>query len=425
MRSLFLTAIFLSFLVLGVRAPFIFALGYIWIDLMSPQVLSYSIITRLSVSQWMGIAALLAIFAVPKDKNPRAPAQTWILVLLAAWMTLSLLWAVAPASSAIEKWDTAFKSLTFCAILPLLIRTRVQLEAALWVLLLSGASHCIAVGIKTIITGGGYGQMTGLIQSNYGFGEGSTLSMFAVMLIPLCAYLGKHNTLMPQPRLVPLAMLAVSALCILAVVGTHARTGIISMLVLAVLWCVSSTRVIRNLALVAAGVGLVFLFAPDSWFERMSSTTDDTEKSSMSRVAVWLWVLKFVGENPLGGSFNMYVISDASIGLADGTTLDAARLAYHSIYFEILGEGGLPGAILYAILLLSTFGGLRAVRRRATTAGGADAAADVALAVALRNSILVFMAGGAFIGVGFQSLLYLIVMLAAVFINISRAPTAR
>ena len=423
MRSLFLTVIFFSFLALGYRAPFILALGYIWIDLMSPQVLSYSILTSLSVSQWMGVAAVLAIFAVPKDDNPRVPFQTWVVAALALWMTMSLLWAVAPPGSAQDKWDTTFKSLVFCSLLPLLVRTRVQLEAALWVLTASGVSHCMAVGIKTIITGGGYGQMTGLIQANHGFGEGSTLSMFAVILIPLCAYLAKHNTLLPRPRLVQLGLFGIIGLCILTVIGTHARTGLISLLVLALLWTVSSTRIFRNLLLVALGVSLVFATAPESWFERMGSTTDNTESSAMSRVAVWQWVLRFVGEHPQGGSFNMYVTSDAGITLVDGTFVNAARLAYHSVYFEILGEGGLPGALIYLTLLLSTLLGLGAVKRRAKKAAGGEA--DVALCTALRNSILIFMAGGAFIGVGFQSLLYLIVMLAASFINMSRALAPR
>lgn len=423
MRSLFLTAVFFSFLALGYRAPFILALGYIWIDLMSPQVLSYSILTSLSVSQWMGVAAVLAIFAVPKDNNPRLPFQSWVVAALTLWMTMSLLWAVAPPGLAQEKWDTSFKSLVFCALLPLLIRTRVQLEAALWVLTASGVSHCMAVGIKTIITGGGYGQMTGLIQSNNGFGEGSTLSMFAVMLIPLCAYLANHNTLIPQPRLVRLGLFGIIGLCILTVIGTHARTGLICLLALALLWTVSSTRVLRNLLLVACGVALVIASAPESWFERMSSTTDNTESSAMSRVAVWQWVLRFVAEHPQGGSFNMFVTSDAGLTLADGSYVNAARLAYHSVYFEILGEGGVPGMLLYLTLLLSTFLGLAGVKRRAKRATGG--AADVALCTALRNVILVFMAGAAFIGVGFQSLLYLIVMLAAAFINMSRPSTPR
>ena len=41
MRSLYLSFIYLMFLLLGTMAPFVFSLGYLWVDAATPQYLVY------------------------------------------------------------------------------------------------------------------------------------------------------------------------------------------------------------------------------------------------------------------------------------------------------------------------------------------------------------------------------------------------
>jgi O-antigen ligase len=79
----------------------------------------------------------------------------------------------------------------------------------------------------------------------------------------------------------------------------------------------------------------------------------------MGRVVVWDWTIDYVKANPLGGGFfidrtNQVVISVDSDG-DTGTRQQTERgKAFHSIYFEVLGEQGYPGFVLYfGIVLLS------------------------------------------------------------------------
>ena len=85
---------------------------------------------------------------------------------------------------------------------------------------------------------------------------------------------------------------------------------------------------------------------------------------------------------------------------------DQAR-AYHSSYFEMLGEQGFPGLGLW---LLIHFGGLirmEIVRRRYKKRDGAEWISG--MANALQQAHLVYLVGSIFVGIAFQPFVYMLV----------------
>ena len=58
MRDLLLLAVYVAFLVLGAAAPFIFSLGYVWVDAFRPQDVAYGLLAGLPVAMVMGTAAI-------------------------------------------------------------------------------------------------------------------------------------------------------------------------------------------------------------------------------------------------------------------------------------------------------------------------------------------------------------------------------
>src|SRR5262245_42185619 len=97
MRDAFLLGIFLSYLVLGLRAPFVLGLGYIWVDFFNPQRVAFSWFSTVPVSLLMAIMAVGGyLFFSPKDNRPRLGLIFWLVLAFATWTTLTCLWAAVP-----------------------------------------------------------------------------------------------------------------------------------------------------------------------------------------------------------------------------------------------------------------------------------------------------------------------------------------
>jgi len=414
MRGLFLLFVIGLMLVLGFKAPFVFILGYVWASIFTPQFVAYNTITALPISFIFAILAFASLFLVKRDDHIRFRSQQVWLLIFAVWMTMSLLWAEVP-TAAFEKWDSAVKTVAFSALLPMFFKNRLQTELLIWVIVVSGIAHCIPFGAKVLLSGGGYGVQLGLIQTNSGFGEGSTIAMFAVMLIPLCMYLYKHQTIIPYKNLTRLMLIGFIFACVLTSVGTYARTGLVSMAALGFMVTLKSRHVFRNLFVVLVLAGVAYLGVDDGWLQRMTSISDDTESSAMGRVAVWKWVLEYIGTHPLGGSFAMYLINEYSMMLADGSYLSIRAKAYHSVYFEILGETGIPGFFMFVILAALSFFTFLKVKSKALQCK-VEWLSDIA--ESSRLMLIVYMVGGLFIGVGFQVMFYYIVAISAILLNL-------
>jgi hypothetical protein len=149
--------IFLSFFVFGAVAPFILTLGYIWVDTFRPQDVAWFVMDQLPVAQLTGFAAVAGYVLLDRRSPPRFTFATLLVLLLACWITLTMLWAEVP-SAGWSKWDWAFKSVLFSAFIPWAIRSRVQIEAFVQIYVLALAANFVPFGAKVIISGGGYGQ---------------------------------------------------------------------------------------------------------------------------------------------------------------------------------------------------------------------------------------------------------------------------
>lgn len=414
MRGALLLLLILVFLVLGFRAPFVFVLGYVWASIFTPQFVAYSVVTSIPVSLIFALLSLLFLLAKRTDRVEKFRFAQYMLLLFGLWMSATLLWAERPVE-ALEKWDPAFKSVVFAALIPLFFGAKRKAELLIWIIVVSGVAHCIPFGVKVLISGGGYGTPLGLIARNSGFGEGSTLSMFSIMLIPLCLYLYRFQTIIPYVRIAKLMLVGFIVVCLLTSIGTYARTGLISMAVLGLVLLLRTKNIIKNAAIVLLMMSIAYLGVDDGWLARMTTIGDQTESSAMGRVAVWRWVLEYIQANPLGGSFAMYLINHYSMPLADGTWIEVSAKAYHSIYFEILGETGVPGLFLFVVLVLSI---ILSTRRVCNDPRLMSEFWLVDLAKHLQTMLYVYLAGGAFIGVGFQVIFYYLVALSVILINL-------
>ena len=425
MRDLLLLAVYGCFLVLGAAAPFVLALGYVWVDAFRPQEVSYGLLTSLPVSMMMGAAAVGGWFLMDR-RQPAPPGPIVVLLLFfALWCTMTTaLWAAVP-TTAWWKWDWAFKTMVFAIFLPLAIRSRVQIEALLQVYLFSIAAHFVPFAGKTIIAGGGYGRNLGLIEGNSGLAEGATLATASLLLVPIALFLGRHTRLLPRRRLTRLLYLGLAIAAVVAAVGTYQRTALIGMAVLAVFVLFQSRRKWLTAIAICIGVSGVLFLTTDAWNERISTIRDYRQESSaLTRLLVWQWTLGYVREHPFCGGFGVSEISRIVLPPRpedEGPQTVIGR-AFHSIYFEVLGEQGWVGLALFFGLVGAALLAQQEVIRRARRMAGFEWAVD--LAKALRASLAVFLACGAFIGIAFQPMFYLLLAASAALLHQVRRSAA-
>jgi probable O-glycosylation ligase (exosortase A-associated) len=388
--------IFLSFFVFGAVAPFILTLGYIWVDTFRPQDVAWFVMDQLPVAQLTGFAAVAAYFLLDRRAPPRFTFATLLVLLLAAWITLTMLWAEVP-SAGWSKWDWAFKSVLFSAFIPWAIRSRVQIEAFVQIYVLALAANFVPFGAKVIISGGGYGQNLGLQTGNANLSEGELLSTVVLMAIPLALYLGRHTQLLPRTRLFQLGYTALVGAAVLTALGTHERSALVGMVGLGGYMLMRSRhKVAFGLCLAAIGVAIV-VFMSSEWTERMATVNDVAgDDSAMTRLLVWQWTLEYALANPFGGGFNSFVIN--RLEHANGH-VEFGR-AYQSIYFEMLGAHGWVGLGLFLGVTTYSFVGLRRLARRTRTIPHLAWCAD--LSDALQAGMVVFATAGAFVDIAFQ-----------------------
>lgn len=413
-RETILILVYLAFLVLGCVAPFVFTLGYLWVDTFRPQELSYLYLPTIPVSMIMAVAALGGYVVLDRKNPPPLRAQTVLTLMLGLWVCLTTMIAVAP-EAAWPKWDWAFKTIMFSAFIPFVIRSRLQIEAFIQVYVLALAVHFMSAGVKTALGGGGYGRsLSAAGNTNSGLAEGSTLAAVSIMLIPMILYLMRHSILVPRNLLAKLGYLGMVALALAASVGTFARTGLIGLVVLAVALFLTTKRKILTGSAIAVAAITIVTFASATWESRISTIQDfQNENSALGRILVWKWTLDFVKEHPLGGGFNAFVVNEIIFPPAEGQTeaLVVKSKAFHSIYFEVLGEHGYVGLALFlGLIAVTLFSLLRVIQR---TRGDPELLWCNDLGKALLTGLVVLLACGAFIGIAFQPMLYYMFALGA------------
>jgi len=409
MQSIFLFGVYCSFFIIATQAPFALALGYVWIDLFRPQIVNPGIMGMFPLSMIMGVAAIGAYFGADRRDPPKVTAVMVLMVALAAWMVVSTyVLALLPYEAAM-KHDWAFKTVVFAVFIPFFFRSRIQIEALILVVLASSAGNAIAFAAKVAVGGSYYGQALGLSRSDMGFGESSTFSMVCAALVPLVLFAMRHSIIIPDiPFRKPVHIAACFGL-VLALLGTHARTGLVALFALIVLlWWSSRNKVIWAGSLGGAALlalPAVLPFFGEKWLDRMDTIMNPTgEASAMGRIAVWRWTWSFVQSNPLGGGFEVFRLSRYETIMADGTPFTIAGKAFHSIYFEVLGELGFPGFVILMSMFVITL--LNLVRIRNQTRDDPDLAWLHDLSRALIMSLTIYLIGGAFVGVAFQALHY-------------------
>lgn len=421
MLDLFLLSFVLAFIGAGFRRPFIFVLAYTYIDVVSPQKVSWGIMSQIPISLIAFLCAFGAWF-VAEDKNgTRFSLRQFLMLMLLIYCGMTTQQADFPLEAA-EKWSWVWKALVFAMFLPLTLRTRLRIEALTLVMVLSIGVIVIGGGIKTITGGGGYGTLRLLVDNNTGLYESSIISAVSIAVIPLALWLARFGTIFPPDWRVKGFAWALCFACALMPIGTGARTGLVCVVVLAALVLRTAKRRLMIVSLMAAGALISLPLLPAEFVARMNTIGNhQSDESASTRVAVWMWTLDFVKDRPFGGGFDAYrqnkleynavtaqQAGDNNTALEYRPVVDEAR-AYHSSYFEMLGEQGWPGLAMWLALHLLGLWQMEVLRRRFRKDESEEFRWVSPLAEALQQAQVIYLVGSTFVGIAFQPFCYMLV----------------
>jgi len=379
--------------------PFVFkrpAIGiflFIVISLMNPHRLAYGAAYDFPFAALVAGVTLLALLLKPRPRHLPLGAIGVTLLLFIAWVTLTSFNALQP-QLVWPEWQRVGKTLFMALLTMYALDGEEDIRALAWVLGLSLAVYGVKGGVFTIATGGSYrvlGPEGSYIEDN------NSLALALVMIAPLLWYL--H--LQARRRWLRLGMSAVALLTLVAAAGSYSRGALLAGgAMLLFLWLKSRDKLRTGLAVLLV-VPLIYTIMPEQWFARMQTIdTYQQDSSAMGRINAWHFSINLASSRFLGGGFNVFTRDMFFLYAPDPLNYHVA----HSIYFQVLGEHGVVGLLLFLILLGCAWrSGTRVIR---ACKGEPALRWAGELAAMIQVSLVGFAVGGAFLSLAYYDLYY-------------------
>lgn len=400
MRDIAIILYFLALVPMILRWPFLGILGWSVVSYMNPHQLGWSYTESLPFAMLVGLATIFAFILQPGRKGIPLQPLTILLAVFFGYTTLTTLFAVAP-TAATAKYIEFFKIMLMTFLTIPLMASRERIHALVWVIVLGVGFYGVKGGIFTLITGGDHrvwGPPHTVIADN------NQLATALIMLLPLVRYL--H--LQTADKWVRYGLLLAMVFIGVSIVGSYSRGAFLACFA-CLTWMFLKSR--HKLPVFMLGLGLVvfmLFLMPDQWFSRMQSIEDyASDPSVQGRFDAWTYAWRLAEIRPLiGGGFAPNYNEELFMTLVP----DAFKVrSFHSIYFEVLGEHGWPGLILF--LAIGVTGLVTAQRIAAQTRDRPDLTWAHDLASMVQVSLVGFAVGGTFLNLSNFDLYYHILIL--------------
>ncbi len=402
MRDILVSLIIFGGVPFVLSRPYIGVLLWSWLGYMNPHRLTYGFAFNFPFSQVVAAATLIAIvFSSEKKKIPWHPIVVfWLLLVL--WMNVTTLFSINH-DEAISEWNRTMKIMLMVLITLLLMQKRERLHLLVWIIAMSLAFFGVKGGIFSLATGGNY-KVWG---PAYSFIEGNNeLALALVMTIPLMRYL----QLTTENKWIKRGILIAIGLTAISVLTSFSRGALLASTMMALFLAWKSPNRARMFAGMVLVVPIILSLMPQTWWDRMNTIQSYQEDgSAMGRINAWHFATNLALDRPLvGGGFQAF---SKDLFKKYAPVPDDFHDA-HSIYFEMLGEQGFVGLILFLLVGAATFitgnGIIRDVKDRA------DLSWARYLASMIQVSLIGYATGGAFLGLGYYDLPYHLVAIMAV-----------
>ena len=394
MRDIVLTAFLLGSLPFILWRPAFGVFLWVWVSVMNPHRLTWGFAYDFGFAQLIAIATLLGLIFSRQPKHLPVTPVTVVLFAMAAWMSVTTVYALDTAAS-LPMWERVMKIQLMIFVTLALLHSKQHIQVLMWIVAGSVAFYGVKGGLFTLKIGGEYrvyGPLGSFIEDN------NALALATIMTIPLLRYLQLQAT----NRWIRYGLVVAMVLCAFSALGSQSRGGLIAIgAMLAFLWFKSRAKVVTGILLLML-IPLAIDFMPDKWDERMRTIQNyEQDSSAMGRINAWMMAFNLAQDRPLvGGGFQIYNLDVFGRYAPDPTDVHSA----HSIYFQMLGEHGFVGLFLFLLLWFLVWRDAAWIDRQTRRREGMQWASD--LARMIQVSLVGYAVGGAFLNLAYYDVPY-------------------
>jgi probable O-glycosylation ligase (exosortase A-associated) len=392
-RDLIVLAIVFASLPVILFRPYFGLVIYSWLAYMRPQDMTWGMSRVLPLSLWVALAMLAGIVVtLGRERIATFKLQTVLMVLLALWISVTVLTAVIP-EMAKEVYGHYWKGILIAVFTTGLVRDRERFRTLVIVIAFSLGFLGAKRGLVGLLQGG----------AQYSDGPGGMMAdnnSFALMLNMSLPLLVGIATTDPR-RWVRITASVMAALTVPTILFTFSRGGLLTLCIVSglLIWRSKNRWLVAGVMAVAL-VGLVALTS-DSLTEKYmqrAETIDNYQEdgSAMGRINAWKtsWYVFLdypvfgVGPNNLAAVFQRYSPEPGRFRVA------------HNAYFQLLAECGLPALLLFLGAIGAALWRMQRLRNQATQPW------IEVQARMFQISILGYLAGSMFLNMAYNEVIY-------------------
>lgn len=414
MRDLVVLAIVFASLPVILFRPYFGLVIYCWLAYMRPQDMTWGMSRVLPLSLWVVLAMLLGIVVtLGRERLATFNLQTVLMILLAVWISVTVLTAVLP-EMAKEVYGHYWKGILIAVLATGLVRDRERFRTLLIVIAFSLGFLGAKRGLFGLVQGG----------AQYSDGPGGFMAdnnSFALMLNMSLPLLVGIATTDPR-RWVRITAAIMAALTVPTILFTFSRGGLLTLCLVSglLIWRSKNRWLVAGvLALSLVGFAALTSDMVTEKYMQRAETIDDYQQdgSAMGRINAWKtsWYVFLdypvfgVGPNNLAAVFQRYSPEPGRFRVA------------HNAYFQLLAECGLPGLLLF----LGAIGAaLWRMQRLRDQTGPSSQAWIETQARMFQISILGYLTGSMFLNMAYNEVIYLLVGLTVCLEVVARAEAA-
>ncbi|WP_143871113.1 putative O-glycosylation ligase, exosortase A system-associated [Catenovulum sediminis] len=418
MRDLLLLAALPFLIYVALKRPFIGIALWFWSSMVQPNLWAYGFAASIRWNLLFAAISIIGFFlhssknrqATPPD-NPiwqsyQAKALYALVLVFFAHTTLTTVMTVGGSQYVWQEWSNLMKIMLLFAFIIMICKKKLHFITLAWAAVLSVSYKGMLEGLKVAITAGGY--KTRPISTT--FIDNNLTALGLLLSIPFILILIDEYKNNFKIKLGLQGMLLAN---VLGVVGTHSRGGFIGLIVLGYYYIKTSKRKFMSILLVLVATIAISLVTGDEWAQRMNTVkTADADSSFMYRVVSWKMSVLMAMERPLfGAGFDAIIwppvwenlkLSFDSLDFIE-TPKPGPVLVAHSIYFQVIGDHGFLGIILYLSMMLACFLKLRSLSKRLDMPNW-----YLGYANRLRMSVVVFGISGAALSAAYFEIIFII-----------------
>jgi putative inorganic carbon (hco3(-)) transporter len=411
-RDIALTLAIVAGLGITLFYPFAGVILWTWFTLQNPHEEAYGFSRSLPLNLFIAIVTIGAWLLSGERKLPPSRFLIWIMLLFLAWTTFNSFFAFSPDWSW-PFWDRTWKIFALALIVAAIATNRVRIHAIIWTIVLSLFYYGVKGGIFTLVTGGNF-HVQG--PEHTIIGDNNQLALALLMSLPLANYLRTQTA----NKYISWGLLAGMGFTLISVVGSYSRGAVIALGALAIFGWLRSRRKILYLVLAGVFVFGTLNFMPAAFWDRVNSiqtTTAQDDPSVHGRIVAWQVAYRYANDHfPFGAGFYGPQLPSLFHSYFPMEEPHAA----HSIYFQVLGEHGYIGLVIYLMMIAGAFWSSRQIIKRARDREELSWAGNLALMIQM--SFIAFCVGGAALSMAYYDVFILCIGLLVPLQELVREP---